>query len=247
MGALIGTSWKMNLTSTEAGAWFRAAAPRLSGLTDRELFVLPPFPALAAARAELSGTNVGWGAQDVHPADAGPHTGDVSGPMLVDLGCRYVEIGHSERRRDHHEGDRLVAAKVAAALRWGLTPILCVGERRPGRPPAVRAMVARQLTGALGALGRPELGRVVIAYEPVWAIGMGAQAAPVAHIAAAHAAIHGWLSARHAGDVRVIYGGSVDLGNAAEILALPGVDGLFVGRAALDPLVFARIASVPIP
>jgi triosephosphate isomerase len=246
MGALIGTSWKMNLTPSEAADWFRAAVPRLTDVVDRELFVLPPFPSLVAARDALTGTNVGWGAQDVHPSDGGPHTGDVSAPMLADLGCRYVEIGHSERRRDHGESNGLIAAKVAAALRWGLTPIVCVGERRPAPIATVRRILSRQLSGGLGGLRSEELATVVVAYEPVWAIGVGAAAAPEAHIATAHAAIRAWLAGRGAKVPRVIYGGSVDARNAASILALPCVDGLFVGRAALDPAVFARIAGLPI-
>ena len=243
---LIGTSWKMNLTPTEAARWFEAAVPDLARLDDRDLFVLPPFPSIPTARAALEGTSIGWGAQDVHTDDRGAHTGDVSAPMLADLGCRYVEVGHSERRRDHREGDRLIAAKVAAIRRWNMTPVLCVGE--PTRRPldaAVR-VVQRELRGALGALDPGELDQVVVAYEPVWAIGVGAQAAPIDHIDAMHAAVRAWLARRGATTTRVIYGGSVDPGNAASIARLEHVDGLFVGRSALDPAVFVRIAGVSV-
>lgn len=243
---LIGTSWKMNLTPTEAAAWFAAACPDLAVLTDRDLFVLPPFTAIPAARAALASTDVAWGAQDVHPDDRGAHTGDVSAPMLADLGCSIVEVGHSERRRDHREGDRLVAAKVAAIRRWSMTPLLCVGERTRGPLADAGPRISRQLLGALGGLDGPALDGVVVAYEPVWAIGVGAQAAPLDHIAAAHGLIRRWLRRRGATATRVLYGGSVDVDNAGPIAGLPGVDGLFVGRAALDPAVFVRIAGVTI-
>jgi triosephosphate isomerase len=244
MRPLIGTSWKMNLTSAQAEAWLRAAAPLVGGLDDRDLFVLPPFPALWVARRELAGTAIAWGAQDVHPADRGAHTGDVSAEMLVDLGCTYVEVGHSERRTAHGETDALVGAKVRAALRWGLAPILCVGERRASGLEVARRTVARQLRASLEGLAGPDLERVAVAYEPAWAIGVGATAAPLAHIGAIHAWIHDWLGERDAAATRVIYGGSIDAANASAILGTLGVDGLFVGRAALDPEVFAAIARI---
>jgi triosephosphate isomerase len=246
MRLLIGTSWKMNLTPSEARAWFAAAGPRLAAMTDRDLFVLPPFPAIPVAREALASTAVAWGAQDVHPDDRGAHTGDVSAPMLADLGCTVVEVGHSERRRDHREGDALVAAKVAAIRRWSMTPLLCVGERTRGPIGAATSVITRQLRGALGDLDAAALDGVVVAYEPVWAIGVGAQAAPLEHIEAAHAVIRRWLRRHGASATRVLYGGSVDTENARAIVARPGVDGLFVGRAALDPAAFVRIAGVTI-
>jgi triosephosphate isomerase len=243
---LIGTSWKMNLTPSEAAAWFAAAVPVLSKLDDRDLFVLPPFTAISVARDALCPTAIAWGAQDVHPEEAGAHTGDVSAAMLADLGCRYVEVGHSERRRDHREGDRLIAAKIAAIRRHAMRPLLCVGERTPGPTAAALRIVTRQLRGALGALGPGELAHIVVAYEPVWAIGVGAMAAPTEHIEALHAGIHRWLAARDALETPVLYGGSVDATNAGPIANLAGVDGLFVGRAALEPDTFIRIASIDI-
>ena len=236
----------MNLTPTEAARWFEHAVPGLRGLTDRDLFVLPPFPAIAMARDALQGTSIAWGAQDVHPDDSGAHTGDVSAPMLADLGCTIVEVGHSERRRDHREGDGLIAAKIEAIRRSDMTPLLCVGE--PTRRPmaGAKASVARQLRGALGNRRAKDLERVVVAYEPVWAIGVGAAAAPLDHIELMHAAIHAWLARRGARTTRVLYGGSVDATNAEAIVRLDGVDGLFVGRSALDPAVFVRIAGVAV-
>jgi triosephosphate isomerase len=246
MRPLIGTSWKMNLTPSEAGAWFAAAVPALSKLDDRDLFVLPPFPAIPIARDALCRTDIAWGAQDVHPDEAGAHTGDVSAAMLADLGCRFVEVGHSERRRDHREGDALIAAKIAAIRRHEMRPLLCVGERTPGPVAAALRNVTRQLRGALGAVAPAELEHVVVAYEPVWAIGVGAMAAPSEHIEAVHARIRRWLDAHGASSTPVLYGGSVDATNAGPIANLAGVDGLFVGRAALDPDTFIRIASIDI-
>jgi len=243
---LIGTSWKMNLTSSEAEAWLAAALPLVCDLDDRDLFVLPSFPALWVARRELAGTRVAWGAQDVHPDDRGAHTGDVSAAMLADLGCTYVEIGHSERRYGYGETDALVAAKVAAALRWGLTPILCVGERELWGIATATSAVLRHVKGSIGNLSPADLDRIVVAYEPHWAIGIGAHAAPLDHIAAIHDAIRRWLGAGGAGVTRVIYGGSIDADNARGILGTPGVDGLFVGRAALDPRIFAAIARTSV-
>jgi triosephosphate isomerase len=247
MRPLIGTSWKMNLTPSEATRWFGIARPLLEPLTpERDLFVLPSFPALAAARDALVGSSVGYGGQDVAAEDRGAHTGDVSAPMLIDLGCRYVEIGHSERRRDHAETDPIVAAKVRAALRWDLVPVVCVGERTQEPADAARAVVFGQLEGGFGELTAADLDRIVVAYEPVWAIGEGAAAAEPDHVTALHLAIDAWLGDHGATSRRVIYGGSVDEANAADLLATPGVAGLFVGRAALDPLRFAAIAGSPI-
>jgi triosephosphate isomerase len=240
---LIGTSWKMNLTSTDASRYLRTLAPLVEGLDDRDIFVLPPFTSIWVARSELHGTRLAWGAQDVHEDDAGAHTGDVSAPMLADLGCRFVEIGHSERRRAHGESDRRIGTKVRAALRWDMTPILCVGEPRRLATGIGRALVTRQLVRSLGDFIPRDLDRIVVAYEPVWAIGTGAEAAPVDHVNAMHQSIRRWLIDRGARVARVIYGGSVDQGNASVIMGTAGVDGLFVGRAALDPVVFAAIAA----
>jgi triosephosphate isomerase len=241
---LVGTSTKMNLTSTETAAWIERILPLTSAIDDVDLFVLPPFPAIWAARQALAGTGWAWGAQDVHPDDAGAHTGDVSAPMLADLGCTFVECGHSERRRDYGESDALIARKVAAIVRAGMTPILCVGEPTPGDTGAASAFVAAQVAADLALLTPEAVGRVVIAYEPVWAIGVGARPADPAHVEAVHAAIRRQATSMAAepSGIRVIYGGSVDAASAPAILDRPGIDGLFVGRAALDPGNFAAIA-----
>lgn len=248
MRPLIGTSWKMNFTATQAAAYLDTLRPLVAGVTDRDLFVLPAFPAISVARDRLAGSNVAWGAQDVHPNDWGAHTGDVSAPMLADLGCRYVEVGHSERRRDHGETPDVVAAKVAAVLRWGMTPILCVGETSRRGPAAALAAVLPDLERSLAQTPAVSLDRVVIAYEPVWAIGQNAAAAAPDEISAVHEGLHAWLDRRAPGGgaVRVIYGGSVDEAIASLVLSQPGVDGVFVGRRALDPATFATIVRAPI-
>jgi triosephosphate isomerase len=247
MRPLIGTSWKMNLTATEAAAWLAAARPLLEPLTaERDLFVLPPFPSLIVARDTLAGSAIGFGGQDVHPDDRGAHTGDVSAAMLADLGCRYAEMGHSERRRDYGETDAIVAAKVRAALRWGLIAVVCVGETHQVRTPDALRFVLDQVERTFGGLDGSALDRVVVAYEPVWAIGEGAAAADPVHVASVHLAIDAWLADHGARQRRVVYGGSVDERNAPVLLATPGVGGLFVGRAALDPQRFAAIAATPV-
>jgi triosephosphate isomerase len=153
MRPLIGTSWKMNLTSTQAEGWLRAFAPMANGLGERDVFVLPSFPALWVARRALAGTGIAWGAQDLHPADRGAHTGDVSAEMLIDLGCTYVEIGHSERRATHGETD--ASPRPGPPRCAGAVPILCVGERAQWALGVARGGVARQLNAALRASSRP--------------------------------------------------------------------------------------------
>lgn len=162
--------------------------------------------------------------------------------MLADLGCTYVEVGHSERRRDHGETDKRVAAKVAAVQRWGMTSIVCVGESEPASLANVMARIGRQLR----LLTTVDLTRLVIAYEPVWAIGEGSAAADPDWVGEVHEGIHDWFRTNVGPDrdVSVIYGGSVDSGTAEGLLCQPGVNGLFVGRSALDPAECARIAHI---
>jgi triosephosphate isomerase len=243
---LVGTSFKMNLTSSQAGAYFDRLRPLVASLTAIDLFVLPPFTSLWVARERLVGSNVAWGAQDVHAEDEGPHTGDVAASMLADLGCSFVEAGHSERRRDHGETDELVAAKVAQIVRHRMTAIVCVGETRRGDVASALSHVLGQVRKGLALVAPGDRHRVVVAYEPVWAIGAGAAAADPAHVSGVQGGIHDFLRSADGGgvDARVLYGGSVDETTAASLLAAHGVNGLFVGRAALEAARFAAIAEV---
>lgn len=240
----IGTSWKMNLTRAQAHSYVRRLREILGDGSRGLVFVLPPFTALDVVRDGLAGGAILHGAQNVHHEDGGAHTGEVSSPMLAELGCRIVEVGHSERRRDQCETDDLIALKVRAILRHGMWPLVCVGtsgsERDAGR---TEEIVLGQLTTILAGLPAGDLANVLIAYEPWWAIGEGSVAAPLDHVARLHGTIHDWLAERGpaGSDVPVLYGGSVDEVNAAALLGTRGVDGLFVGRAALDPEVFTRI------
>jgi triosephosphate isomerase len=226
----------MNLTSTEAATYFDAVRALVTSLTSCELFVLPPFTSIWVARERLRGSNIAWGAQDVHADEDGAHTGDVSARMLADLECSFVEVGHSERRRDYGETDEVVARKVRQILHHDMTPIMCVGEPEPMETQSALAHVLGQARTGLSLVPESHRHRAVVAYEPVWAIGEGAVAADPTHIGAVHRGIHE-LGAR------VIYGGSVDQVTAGPILAQDGVDGLFVGRAALDPRAFAEIVA----
>ena len=244
---LVGGNWKMHLTRTEArdlaaGLASAIGARRSAGeLTEVVLF---PSPTLLAPTVGALDGALACGGQDIHPADAGAHTGDVSGPQLVDAGCEWVLCGHSERRADHHEGDALVGEKAAAAIRHGLTPLICVGEtaeeRRAGRTLEV---LERQVTAALEH--RPE--PMALAYEPVWAIGTGETATP--EIAQqAHAFLRETLAdligAEAAGARRILYGGSVKPGNADSLIAAPDIDGFLVGGASLDVAGFSAIIRV---
>jgi triosephosphate isomerase len=251
----------MNLTPEQARGYVRRLREDLDqGLGeapgDRELakgparssgglvFLLPPFVAIDAVRDELAGSAILYGAQNVHHDDVGAHTGEISAPMLADLGCRIVEVGHSERRREQCETDELIALKVRAILRHEMWPLVCVGESGPERDGGhAEEVVLGQLATILGPLATADLASILVAYEPWWAIGAGSVAAPLDHVARLHGLIREWLTARgpEGSDVPVLYGGSVDLANAAALLGTSGVDGLFVGRAALDPDVFARI------
>ena len=244
---LIGTSTKMNLTRDEAARYARRIVERVEPSDAKLVFVLPPFTAIDVMRDAFAGTDLRYGAQNVHHEDVGPYTGEVSAPMLADLGCSIVEVGHSERRRDECETDELIALKVAAILRHGMWPLVCVGESAADRDAGVDAeVVYRQLDTILGALPVESLARLIVAYEPWWAIGVGAEVAPLDHVCHMHASIRAWLNrcGPEAATVPVLYGGSVDASNAQGLIDTPGVDGLFVGRAALDPDVFASIAAL---
>ncbi|WP_228386802.1 triose-phosphate isomerase [Ornithinicoccus halotolerans] len=244
-------NWKMNLDHLQATHlvqkldWtLRDARHDFAAV---EVVVLPPFTDLRSVQTLVQGDRLqlGYGAQDLSPHDSGAYTGDVSGAFLARLGCRYVVVGHSERRQHHGEDDTVVAAKVAAALRHGLRPILCVGE-----PLSVREQdghvphVLTQLDAALEGLAEEQLLEVVVAYEPVWAIGTGEVATP-ADAQEVSAAVRARVAERWgdgvAEQLRVLYGGSVKPGNVAATMAEPDVDGALVGGASLSVEDFASI------
>ncbi|HLY13170.1 MAG TPA: triose-phosphate isomerase family protein [Candidatus Limnocylindrales bacterium] len=243
MPALVGTSWKMNLTVAQADHWFTTFRP-LAGDAAIDFFVLPPFTVLWLARERLAGSGIAWGAQDVSPFADGAHTGDVSAAMLADLGCRYVEVGHAERRRDHGETPATIAAKVNAVIQAGMDVVLCTGELEEGSLEAAIDAVLADIERCLERVGPSDLARVVIAYEPIWAIGEGRRPAPPDRVGRIHRAIAARLGQGAGVRPRIIYGGSVDATSAPVLLAEPGVDGLFIGRNGLDPLRFAEIAGV---
>jgi triosephosphate isomerase len=242
---LVAGNWKMNGLSgslVEIEAMRRAADAGEAGAA--ELVVCPPATLIAQAAWKIRGGNLGLGAQDCHPEASGAFTGDISAPMLKDAGAAYVIVGHSERRTLHHETDALVRAKADAALKAGLTAIVCVGETRAERERGEAiAVVTRQLKGSLPPGGAPET--VVVAYEPVWAIGTGLTPTAI-DVAEMHGAIRGLLDDIY-GDagagIRILYGGSVKPANARELLGIDNVDGALVGGASLKATDFLAIAA----
>jgi triosephosphate isomerase (TIM) len=252
---LIAGNWKMHLTRLEAIGLVQKLAFSLKEpeLEAAEVVVLPPFTALRSVQTLVTGDKlgIGYGAQDLSVQDSGAYTGEVSGAMLAALACRYVVVGHSERRMLHGEDDAVVAGKVQAALRHGLVPILCVGEglevRRAGEhvphctaqlEAALEGLTAEQVTSPGEGTG------IVIAYEPVWAIGTGEVATPEDAqevCGALRPRLAERFGAETAGIVRILYGGSVKAANTAGILAGPDVDGALVGGASLDADEFAQI------
>jgi triosephosphate isomerase len=241
-GKLVVGNWKMNGGLADNAALLVALLGGWRPRADRTMAVCVPFPYLGQARDALSGTSIGWGAQDVSPHAAGAYTGDVSAGMLGEFGCRYVLVGHSERRQWHGESDGAVAAKAAAALAAGLTPVVCVGETLAERDAgAWQAVVGRQFD-AVVALLQADLALAVLAYEPVWAIGTGRTATPE-QAQEVHAFLRNRLTSAGAAGVQVLYGGSVKAGNAGALFAMPDVDGGLVGGASLNATEFLAIAN----
>ncbi|MEX0713176.1 MAG: triose-phosphate isomerase [Pirellulales bacterium] len=245
--SFVAGNWKMNLNRGESVSLARAVADGARGLAGIELAVCPASVYLDAVSAVLAGSPVGVGAQNMYHEAAGAFTGEISAAMLVDLGCRYVILGHSERRHLLGETDGDVNRKLHSALAAGLTPIVCVGEmlgeREAGRTSEV---IHRQFQGSLAGLSAEQAPRVVIAYEPVWAIGTGKVATPE-QAEEVHVDLRKMLAARYnpevAESVRIQYGGSVKPANAAELLNQPNVDGALVGGASLKADDFLAIAA----
>jgi triosephosphate isomerase (TIM) len=245
---LMAGNWKMNLNHLEAIALTQKLAFSLTEkeLTEVEVVVLPPFTDIRSVQTLIEGDKLllGYGAQDVSAHPSGAYTGEIAGFMLAKLGCSYAVVGHSERRQYHFETDELVNAKVKAALANELTPILCVGEGLEVREAGdhVSHTVA-QLDAALQGLTPAQVEKVVIAYEPVWAIGTGKTATP-ADAQEVIGALRGRLDETVADSVRILYGGSVKASNIAEIMAEPDIDGALVGGASLDAEEFVRICRL---
>jgi triosephosphate isomerase len=240
----IAANWKMNKTVAEAAEFIDTLLPRIAA-TQCDVVVCPPFTALTAVVERRYGTAVKVAAQNMHEEDSGAFTGEVSAPMLVELDVEAVVLGHSERRQYFGETDEKLARKVAAALAADLEPILCVGESEAARDNGeTEEVLERQLQTDLGGVEGADLSRVVIAYEPVWAIGTG-RTATAEQAQETCAFIRDVIRMRGgaADDLRILYGGSVKPANAAELLSQPDVDGALVGGAALDPEDFAGIVE----
>jgi triosephosphate isomerase len=238
---ILAANWKMYKTTAEAAAFAKTFAPLVADAADVDVAIAPPFTALAMLASALVGTRV---AQNVNPEEQGAYTGEVSPGMLKELGCRYAIVGHSERRTLFGESSVFVAAKAAALLRHGIRPIVCVGEsleeRETGRTPTV---IEAQIRESLASVPAERAAEVVVAYEPIWAIGTGRTATPEL-AQEVHAQIRSELRTRFGADgdaIRIQYGGSVKPENAAELMAQPDIDGALVGGASLDPESFARI------
>jgi triosephosphate isomerase len=240
----LAANWKMNKTAAEAAAFVDALLPRIAA-TRHDVVLCPAFTALSEVVERSRGSAVRVAAQNMHEAEAGAFTGEVAAPMLVELGVDAVLLGHSERRRHFGETDEALARKVPAALAAGLEPILCVGESEEARDAGqTEGVVERQLEADLAAVDSVDLSRVVVAYEPIWAIGTGRTATPE-QAEEAIAFVRDVLRQRGAAadEARILYGGSVKPGNAAELLGRPEIDGALVGGASLDPEDFAAIVE----
>ncbi len=241
---MIAGNWKMHRTVSESVALARAIVDgaRIGPRTD--VVLAPVFTALFAVHEALRGTNVILGAQDLHWDAQGAFTGEISGPMLADVGAKYVIVGHSERRQYFGDSDENVRKKTRAALQYNLLPIVCVGETLAEREAGITFdVIARQLDAALHGLVFDQVATLVLAYEPVWAIGTG-KTAKASDAQLAHAFLRDRVRnrfAESADQIRILYGGSVKADNAAELLAQPDIDGALVGGASLDAETFGRI------
>ena len=241
----IAGNWKMFKTRDEAQVTVRELLELIGDTPSADLLVCPPFTALSAVHQLLTGSGVQLGAQNVHWEDEGAFTGEVSIPLLLDCGCQYVIIGHSERRHSFHESDEMIQHKLEKVLSTELLPILCIGESLEAREAdRVEDVVVSQLERALRQLTDPQTSRIIIAYEPVWAIGTGRTATPEM-AEKVHQMIRTWVrdhySEELAAQVRILYGGSVTPENARELMVQEDIDGVLVGTASLDAQSFAQI------
>jgi len=243
---LVAGNWKMNGSLEGVKALLVGIKAGIGTVARAEVAVCPPTVFIPEAQAALQGTSIAWGGQDVSVHASGAYTGEIAGSMLKDLGCKYVIIGHSERRTYHAESDALVAEKFAAALHASLIPIFCVGETLEQREQGItEQVVGRQVDAVIERGGVDMLNKGVVAYEPVWAIGTGRTATPE-QAQDVHAFIRGRIaahSAEVAQSIRILYGGSMKPDNAAELLAKPDIDGGLIGGAALKATDFLAICA----
>jgi triosephosphate isomerase len=243
---LVAGNWKMHGSKTMIRSLLEGLLAGSTADGKADLAVFPSFPHLSLAESMLSGSHIQWGGQTLNPNAQGAHTGETSGGMLVDMGCRYVLVGHSERRAIYGEGDTDVAVRFKAALDAGLEPVLCVGETLKEREDVqTEAVVERQLDAVIDLVGIESFGRAVVAYEPVWAIGTGLTATPQ-QAQSVHAFIRDKLTSLNgiiADQLRILYGGSVKGSNAAELFAQSDIDGGLVGGASLTAEDFLAMYS----
>ena len=243
---LVAGNWKMNGSRASVAELLDGLKAGIGGVTTAEAAVCPPAVFIPDVQARLTGTPIAWGGQDLSVQDSGAYTGEISGPMLSDFGCKYVIIGHSERRTYHAESDELVAQKFAAARKHGLIPIFCVGETLEEREQGItEQVIGRQVDAVTSSCGVQMLGEGVVAYEPVWAIGTGKTASPE-QAQDVHAFIRQRVAALDtsvAAGLRILYGGSMKPSNAAELLAKPDIDGGLIGGAALKADDFLGICT----
>jgi len=242
---IVAGNWKMNKTASEAASLVGALRSLVADVKDVEIVVCPPFTSLAAVAPALEKTNIKLGAQNMHWEESGAYTGELSAQMLLTSGCRFVILGHCERRQYFRETDAEISRKVKAALVAGLTPIMCVGETLEQREAGkTEAVVKEQTTGGLAGLSLEQIEKVVLAYEPVWAIGTGRTATP-AQAQEVHAFIRkllaGIATKKVADAVRIQYGGSVKPDGAKELFGQPDIDGGLIGGASLKADSFAAI------
>jgi triosephosphate isomerase len=243
---LVAGNWKMNGSRESVIALLTGIKAGISEVKVAEVAVCPPAIYIPSARRQLDGTPIAWGGQDLSTAASGAYTGEIAASMLLDFGCKYVIVGHSERREYHGESDELVARKYAAARAAGLIPILCIGETLDEREQGItEAVVARQLDAVIAMEGVEALADGVIAYEPVWAIGTGKTATPD-QAQEVHAFIRGRVAALNAGiaeGLRILYGGSMKPDNAQELIAKADIDGGLIGGASLKAEDFLAICT----
>jgi len=244
---ILAGNWKMNMDATQARELASKLIPLVASVKDRDIVLGPPFTSLSAVAETIKGTNISLSAQNLHWEDKGAFTGEISADMLLDSGCKYVIIGHSERRQYFGETDETVNKKVKQALKKGLLPILCVGETLAEREAGkLNEIIGRQVTGGLKDISADDMKKIVIAYEPVWAIGTGKTASPE-QANEVHALIRQKVKALYSADMaeglRIQYGGSVTPENVSQLMAMPDIDGALVGGASLKPESFAALVN----